>query len=132
MNNYIYVFTQYNDDYIRITKKLNSNKQQSSLPTRTQNFSIEQKKNHTYFCNISRTKNKIKSYILANNWEYFATWTVNSKLCDRYSLQFTQDKMHKLMKKYKRKYKNFKFIFITENHKDGAFHFHRCCFWYVN
>lgn len=123
-NNYMYVFTQYNDDYIRITKKLNPNKQQSVLPTKSTSFTDEQKKVHSDFCNISRTKNKIKSYILANDWNYFATWTVDSKLCDRYSLQFTQDKMHKLMKKYKRKYKDFKFIFITENHKDGAFHFH--------
>lgn len=73
---------------------------------------------------LSRTKNHIKEICLTNGFEYFFTCTVNSINADRFSLQETQDKMKKICKKIKRKNKDFKYIFITEQHKDGAFHFH--------
>lgn len=73
---------------------------------------------------ISRTKRNIKEIALCNDFEYFATFTIDKKTCDRFSLQEVQDTMHKVFKAYKRKYKNFKYLLITEKHKDGAFHFH--------
>ena len=74
---------------------------------------------------LSRTKNNIKNICLSNNFEYFATMTVNSENADRFSLQEVQDKMKKICKSIKRKNSDFKYIYITEEHKDGAFHFHR-------
>lgn len=73
---------------------------------------------------LSRTKNNIKNICLSNNFEYFCTFTVNSKNADRFSLQEVQDKMKKICKSIQRKNKNFKYIYITEQHKNGAFHFH--------
>ena len=73
---------------------------------------------------LSRTKNNIKNICLSNNFEYFATMTVNSKNADRFSLQEVQDKMKKICKSIKRKNPEFKYIYITEEHKNGAFHFH--------
>ena len=61
---------------------------------------------------------------LCNDFEYFATFTVNSEKCDRYSLNEVQDKLKKVLHKIKRKNKNFAFLIITEKHRDGAFHFH--------
>lgn len=76
---------------------------------------------------LSRSKNNIKSICLSNDFEYFMTVTVNSSKADRFSLSETQEKMKKICHKIKRKNKDFKFIFITEKHQDGAFHFHGMC-----
>ena len=73
---------------------------------------------------LSRTKRNIRELALCNNFEYFATFTVNSEKCDRYSLNDVQDKLKKVLHKIKRNNKNFAFLIITEKHKDGAFHFH--------
>lgn len=73
---------------------------------------------------LSRTKSNIKAICLSNNFDYFMTVTVNSKNADRFSLSEVQEKMKKICKKIKRKYKDFAYIFITEKHKNGAFHFH--------
>lgn len=73
---------------------------------------------------LSRTKRNIRELALCNNFEYFATFTVNSEKCDRYVLNDVQDKLKKVLHKIKRNNKDFAFLIITEKHKDGAFHFH--------
>lgn len=73
---------------------------------------------------LSRSKNNIKNICLSNNFEYFATFTVSSKNADRFSLQEVQDLIKKRFKKIKRKYGDFKYIYITEKHEKGSFHFH--------
>ena len=95
-----FILTQYNDDYIRLTELA------SDKPSKSKTFSAGSSKNHSDFCNLSRTKNNIKKICLANPWDYFCTWTVSSKLGDRYSLDYCQTQMRKLMKAYKRKYKS--------------------------
>lgn len=74
-------------------------------------------------CSLSRTKRVIREICLCNNFEYFCTFTVNSKMSDRYSLDDVQEKMRKVLYKIKRKNKNFSFILITEKHKDRSFPF---------
>ena len=73
---------------------------------------------------LSRTKKNILEIALCNSFEYFVTLTVKLNNV-RYDLELAQFELKKLLKAYKRKYKNFKFIIITEKHKDGAYHFHR-------
>lgn len=73
---------------------------------------------------LSRTKRNIRELALCNDFEYFATFTVNSEKCDRYSLNEVQDKLKKVLHKIKRNNKDFAFLIITEKHKNGAFHFH--------
>ena len=73
---------------------------------------------------LSRTKANIKEICLCNDFEYFMTVTVSSENADRFSLHQVQDKMKKACHAFKRVYKDFKFIFITEKHEKGAFHFH--------
>lgn len=73
---------------------------------------------------ISRTKRNIRRICLSNDFEYFATWTIDSKLCDRFHLEYCVENMKKILKAYKRKFENFKYIYIIETHKNGAFHFH--------
>lgn len=76
---------------------------------------------------LSRSKRMIREYSLCNEFTYFFTSTVNSELADRYSLSETQSRIRKIMKSIKRKNKDFLYLFITERHKDGAFHFHGLC-----
>lgn len=73
---------------------------------------------------LSRTKRNIRELALCNDFEYFATFTVNSEKCDRYVLNDVQDKLKKILHKIKRNNKDFAFLIITEKHLDGAFHFH--------
>lgn len=73
---------------------------------------------------LSRTKRNIKEIALCNDFEYFSTLTIDSTQCDRFSLSACQEKLKKILKAMKRKNKNFAYIWITEKHKNGAFHFH--------
>ena len=73
---------------------------------------------------LSRTKRNIRELALCNNFTHFATITINSQYADRFHLQECQDLFRKKLKKYRRTHKDFAYIFITEKHKNGAFHFH--------
>lgn len=74
---------------------------------------------------LSRTKRNIREIAICNNFTHFATITVNSQFADRFSLQKCQDLLKlKIKSKIRRYNKDFAYIFITEKHKDGAFHFH--------
>lgn len=72
---------------------------------------------------LSRTKRNIRELALCNDFEYFATFTVNSEKCDRYVLNDVQDKLKKVLHKIKRNNKDFAFLIITEKHKDRCFSF---------
>lgn len=73
---------------------------------------------------ISRTRRNIRELALSNGFEYFATLTINSEHCDRFHLTECQELLRKKLKKLKRKNEVFAYLFITEKHKNGAFHFH--------
>lgn len=121
----MYKFYQYNDNQCRIVI--------------TKNFLLTHNKNdkeknqyltgntESDICSLSRAKRMIREYSLCNDFRYFFTSTINSKLADRYSLSECQKKIRRCMKTIKQKNKSFKYLFITEKHKDGAFHFHGLC-----
>ena len=75
---------------------------------------------------LSRTKRRIKEICLCNSFDYFVTMTVSSRFdyVNRFDLESCVDNIKKLMKKIKRKSIDFKFIYIIEQHKNGAYHFH--------
>lgn len=115
---FIYV---YNDNLIRLVK-INSCKKsgfESNEPYQTDVNSAESLR-----CSLSRSKKNIREIALCNNFQYFSTLTVDSNKADRYSLEICQKKLKNTLEKIKRKNKDFKYIFITEKHQDGAFHFH--------
>ena len=72
---------------------------------------------------ISRTKRNIRELCLCNDFEYFATWTINSENFDRFHLDNVVSEMKKLLKAFQRKYKNFKYLYIIEQHIEGGYHF---------
>lgn len=116
---------QYNDNDFRIIlnkytreKGFEEIKNQNSFIPQTED---EEKQR----ISLSRTKRNIREIALCNNFTHFATITVNSKNADRFSLSKCQDLLkYKIKEKIRRKNKDFAYIFITEKHKDGAFHFH--------
>lgn len=73
---------------------------------------------------LSRTRRNIRELALCNDFHYFCTITVNSAKCDRYSLDEVQDNLRKCLRNIRNSSNNFKYLIITEKHKDGAFHFH--------
>lgn len=74
---------------------------------------------------LSRTKRNIREICLSNDFEYFVTFTIDSKNADRFSLDECQSLIRKRLKSYQRRIsKDLKYILITEKHKNGAFHFH--------
>lgn len=96
---------------------------------------IQDKKNQNGFipsfnlessrCSLSRTKRNIREICLSNDFEYFVTLTINSQNADRFSLDSVQDLLKNKLHSYKtNKSDSLRYIFITEEHKKGGFHFH--------
>lgn len=113
----------YNDNNFRIVK-IKSCRNSGFEEIKKKDFFIDVNSEEVKRCSLSRTKRNIRELALCNDFEYFATFTVNSEKCDRYVLNDVQDKIKKVLHKIKRKNKDFAFLIITEKHKDGAFHFH--------
>lgn len=119
-----YFLYQYNDNDFRIVlqkscrdKGYEEIKKPSFIP-QTDDDEIER-------VSLSRTKRNIREIALCNNFTHFATLTINSEFCDRFSLSNCQELLkYKIKEKIRRKNKDFAYIFITEKHKNGAFHFH--------
>lgn len=83
-----------------------------------------EKINGSFESSIVRTKSHIKELVLCNDFDFFATWTINEDLQDRFSLDKVVENMKKDLKAYQRKFKDFKYLYIIEKHENGAFHFH--------
>lgn len=113
----------YNGNNFRIVK-IKSCRNAGFEELKKKNTFIDLNSEEVQRVSLSRTKRNIRELALCNNFEYFATFTVSSDRCDRYSLNDVQDNIKKILHKIKRKNKEFAFLIITEKHKDGAFHFH--------
>lgn len=113
---------QYNDNYFKVI--LNKYQREKGFEELNKKSIFVDNQEEIERVSLSRTKRNIKEIALCNNFQYFATITINSSVCDRYNLEVCQEKLKKVLKALKRKRKNFKYIFITEKHKDNAFHFH--------
>ncbi len=79
-------------------------------------------------CSISRTKAKIVEYGLCNNWDYFVTLTLSEGKYDRYNLKGYIKDLGKFLNNYNNRQlhdlPNIRYLFIPEQHKDGAWHIH--------
>lgn len=127
--NKMVVLKQYNETYwslINVNEKIYIKKNKSPL----KNFNNKYSEEETERISLSRTKRRIREICLSNDFEYFVTMTVSSKIkqYDRTDLENCIDNIKKIMKKVKRvstaQGGDFKYIFIAEQHKNGAYHFH--------
>lgn len=117
-----FVYT-YNNNNFRIVKVKSCMNEGFEPIDKQENF-VDYNSDEVKRVSLSRTKRNIREIALCNDFEYFVTLTIDSEKCDRYSLDIVQDNLKKLLKKIKRTNKDFRYIFITERHKDNAFHFH--------
>lgn len=116
----MYILKQYNDYDFRLIKLKYIKKKHFFKNKNNNNNSKEEIER----ISLSRTKRNIREIALCNDWDFFATLTINSNY-NRYSLEDTQKLIKKTIKKIQRKNNiHMNYILITEKHKDGAFHFH--------
>ena len=81
---------------------------------------------HSLNNSVSRTRQKVYDYSLANDWEWFLTLTFDPKnpKVDRYSYGSCVHAMKMFLKNLRRWCPDVRYVFVPEKHKDGAFHFH--------
>ncbi|HSH51366.1 MAG TPA: hypothetical protein VK982_06550, partial [Bacteroidales bacterium] len=74
---------------------------------------------------MNRAKNKIHGYVMANDWDYWATQTFNPKKIDRFNLDEIIKKYGKKLRNLKsRNYSDLQWLIVPEQHKNGAWHLH--------
>lgn len=74
---------------------------------------------------MRRTREKVKRYGFANQWEWFCTLTFNPDLVDSYDYQACVDKLSAwLNNNRKRRAPDMRYIWVPERHISGRFHFH--------
>lgn len=74
--------------------------------------------------NISRAKGNVLEYAKCNDWDYFATLTLDKAKKDRYDLQAYISDLGRFIRNERRRGSNIKYLLIPEQHKDGAWHMH--------
>ena len=123
-----YFMYQYNENCFRIVKQKFCRPRGFELIEKIKEKDKEIDKENSQRCSLSRSKRFIREISLCNSFEHFVTFTVNQDMCNRYDVDMCQENLRRLLKNYqeqaKRRKKDFKYIFITEKHHDGAFHFH--------
>lgn len=75
---------------------------------------------------LKRTKEKAFDIAMANDFDYFVTFTLDSEKIDRYDKDIVLKKFKKWLQ-HQVERKNFKYIIFPEYHKDNAIHFHGLC-----
>jgi len=74
---------------------------------------------------ISRARSKILELGLCNEWEYFATFTIDKRKFDRYNLDTYFRVLGQWLQNIsKRTGQKIDYVLIPELHKDGAWHIH--------
>ena len=112
---------QYNDNYFRIIYCRSVRKKGYELT----NCEHHVDKDEVERASVSRSRRNIRELAFCNPFTHFVTFTVKPDVANRFDLDECQDKVRCLMKAYKRKNKDLIYLFITEKHLNGAFHFHR-------
>lgn len=75
--------------------------------------------------NLSRAKKRILEIALCNDFDLFATFTIDRKKYNRYDLEKYHKAFSQFIRNYNRNHKlNIKYLLVPEKHKDGAWHEH--------
>lgn len=74
---------------------------------------------------LNRTKQNIYKYSRQANWEYFITLTFDGAKVDRYDFDICMSKANQWFCNQKKRFApDIKYLFVPEQHKDGAWHIH--------
>lgn len=75
--------------------------------------------------NIARARSRVRELALCNDWQFFVTLTLDKEKYDRYNLKAFQNDLTQWVRNQRRlKGCSFEYLFIPEQHKDGAWHIH--------
>ena len=86
---------------------------------------LEQKKEESLRCSLSRTKNKIYHLARSNTWEWFITLTFNPEKVDSFDFDEVTKKLSKWLNNLRSRFApDLKYIIVPELHVSGRFHFH--------
>lgn len=78
-----------------------------------------------YLNNVVRAKSVIEQLGACNPWQYFVTFTIDPQKFDRYDFSAFYKSFGKFVMHYRqRKGVKFDYIFVPEQHQDGAWHLH--------
>lgn len=75
-------------------------------------------------CNVARAKSRVTELALCNDWDYFVTLTASKSLVERYNLQSVYYALQRVIHNERRIGHDIKYLFVPEQHKDGAWHLH--------
>lgn len=88
---------------------------------RERKSSVEERKRVSF----NRSKQMVFAYSRSCSWNYFCTFTFNDSKIDRYNYDDVSKAFRKWLNNIKKKYApNLKYLFIPEQHQDGAWHMH--------
>lgn len=78
---------------------------------------------------FSRARSAVKQYGLCNPWQYFVTLTLDKTKYNRNDLGKFKSDLSQFVRDMRKKYKQegserLSYLFVPENHKDGAWHMH--------
>ena len=73
---------------------------------------------------FNRSKNMIYTYSRSTRWGVFVTVTFNADKIDRYNYDECSSNLRKWLNNQRRNAPDLQYLFVPEQHKDGAWHFH--------
>lgn len=103
-----------------ITKKAKRGKKQKGEST----AQTEEQRERSTMVSMNRTKNQIFSIARSNKWDYFVTLTFSPKEVDRMDYSACTKKLSKWLNNLRRLAPDMVYLFVPEQHRDGAWHFH--------
>lgn len=75
--------------------------------------------------NLVRARSTIEQLGACNPWQYFVTFTIDPEKFDRYDFSLFYKSFAKFVMNYRqRKGVRFQYVFVPEQHQDGAWHLH--------
>lgn len=74
----------------------------------------------------NRARSCVRDIAFCNRFDYFFTWTLDSKLIDRYDPEIVGKKVRTFLMNASNR-KGFLYVVVPELHKDGAIHLHGLC-----
>lgn len=115
----LYTIKRCGEDFFRVTKRLFESPSQR-LVSRSDFHEYDTKLDNA----LCRARAAVREYALCNDWEYFFTFTLDSRW-SRYCLSDVIGQLLQWLQNLsKRKYSRLRYLLVPEQHKDGAWHFH--------
>lgn len=74
--------------------------------------------------NVRRSIRTVEELAICNPWEWWVTLTLDQEKMDRHDIAAYKAELARWLRNQRRQSPNLKYLFIPEQHKDGAWHMH--------